>query len=115
HQSPRYVNVADRLPEKSYLFIPPNRTVFRGVELYYDRDSKTFTTEVGRHHSHSSSDSSGSVDGSEDSDDHRFDRETRSEGDAYPSSSSDDDDDSDGEETPLKRPSSCPPFHVLLD
>jgi hypothetical protein len=105
--SPRYVNIAERLPEKSYLYVPPNRTIFRGVELFYDRDSKTFTHEVGRHHTHSSSDSSESVDGSVDSVDLRFlGRDVMSEGDACPS----DADSGDEEETP-KRPSSCPPFH----
>ncbi|KAH7729339.1 NAD-dependent deacetylase SIRT1 [Aphelenchoides avenae] len=42
-----YVLVESRLPNNSYLLVPPNVNVFKGAEMYYDRDQDTFCRQAG--------------------------------------------------------------------
>uniref|UniRef100_A0A915PBI8 NAD-dependent protein deacetylase sir-2.1 n=1 Tax=Setaria digitata TaxID=48799 RepID=A0A915PBI8_9BILA len=54
----RYVNVGSKLPIDGYLFIVPNKNVFPGAEMYYDKDDDIFRQLSEHYHSSPASSSS---------------------------------------------------------
>ncbi|VDK42921.1 unnamed protein product [Anisakis simplex] len=56
----RYVSVESKLPPDSFLFIAPNRSVFPGAELFYDKDEDVFCQLRQQHYTSSLSSVSGS-------------------------------------------------------
>uniref|UniRef100_A0A915CWR3 Deacetylase sirtuin-type domain-containing protein n=1 Tax=Ditylenchus dipsaci TaxID=166011 RepID=A0A915CWR3_9BILA len=96
-----YVSVETRLPPNSTLLVPPNINVFKGAELYYDRDSDIFCRSVGsREHKHF------------EEDEPEF-KGTKGRGLSSHSSSptsSSSSEGSDSDDDPAPRYNSCPPF-----
>ncbi|CAG9539951.1 unnamed protein product [Cercopithifilaria johnstoni] len=54
----RYVSVGSRLPVDGYLFIVPNKNIFPGAEMYYDKDDDVFRQLSEHYHSSPASSSS---------------------------------------------------------
>ncbi|KAM3726017.1 NAD-dependent protein [Dirofilaria immitis] len=54
----RYVSVGSKLPTDGYLFIVPNKNVFPGAEMYYDKDDDIFRQLSEHYHSSPASSSS---------------------------------------------------------
>ncbi|VDM15052.1 unnamed protein product [Wuchereria bancrofti] len=56
----RYVSVGSKLPVDGYLFIVPNKNIFPGAEMYYDKDDDIFRQLSEHYHSSAASSSSNS-------------------------------------------------------
>uniref|UniRef100_A0A1I7W154 NAD-dependent protein deacetylase sir-2.1 n=1 Tax=Loa loa TaxID=7209 RepID=A0A1I7W154_LOALO len=54
----RYVSVGSKLPVDGYLFIVPNKNIFPGAEMYYDKDDDIFRQLSEHYHSSPASSSS---------------------------------------------------------
>ncbi|VIO86947.1 Uncharacterized protein BM_BM418 [Brugia malayi] len=56
----RYISVGSKLPVDGYLFIVPNKNIFPGAEIYYDKDDDIFRQLPEHYHSSAASSSSDS-------------------------------------------------------
>ncbi|KAK6110669.1 Sir2 family protein [Brugia pahangi] len=56
----RYISVGSKLPVDGYLFIVPNKNIFPGAEMYYDKDDDIFRQLSEHYHSSAASSSSDS-------------------------------------------------------
>ncbi|VDK81416.1 unnamed protein product [Litomosoides sigmodontis] len=60
----RYVSVGSKLPVDGYLFIVPNKNIFPGAEMYYDKDDDIFR-QLSEHYHGSATSSSSESEGSD--------------------------------------------------
>ncbi|KAL3982369.1 Sir2 family protein [Acanthocheilonema viteae] len=104
----RYVNVGSKLPIDGYLFIVPNKNIFPGAEMYYDKDDDIFRQLSEHYHSSPASSSSESEESETNQEEVycNFGVRTMSLEEALPVRSSSEND---------ERSSSCPPRMNLED
>jgi hypothetical protein len=99
-----YALVESRLTNSSYLLVPPSTNVFKGAELYYDRDQDTFCRQPGTHNERKFDDSDdGSTSGSSSSNDSTISDEDDRGGSLPPLGTTENTEDSED------RSASCPP------